>query len=137
MRRIRFSNNSNGKLLADVFTTIRIYDADKFPDEAIFEIEYKNKILGVARLEAKKPFKLTDLNEITSLVDSGYGRFSYVKILKSFYGDSITDQTGMYMLVLRWQKRNIEETFQLFGEHWQKIADAEHQESTSQLTLNI
>jgi hypothetical protein len=137
MRRIHFSNNWNGKLLQDVFTTIRVYDYDKYPDGELFEIEYKNKVVGLARLEAKKPFRFGELNDITSMVECGFGRAYLSKLLKTFYGDKINSESALYMLILKWEKRNMEVMQELFNERWQKIIDAEIQESTSQLTLKM
>lgn len=137
MRRVNFSNNWNGKLLSDLFSTIRLYDYDKYPDGELFEIEYKNKIIGTARLEAKKPFSFGALNDMTSLIECGHGKQYLRKLFKQFYGDNLHDDRPMYMLLFKWEKRNIEATRELMDERWQKIVDAENLESTSQLTLNI
>ena len=124
MRKVSFSSNWNGKLRADVFTTIRPYNYEKYPDFQKFEIELKNRgVLGIAELVAKKGFTANNLNDITSLVDCGHERDYLYKLLKSFYPD-MTGEMTFYLLVFKWVERHPEPTERLFKERYEKIAES-------------
>jgi hypothetical protein len=124
MRTISFSSNWNGKLCNDVFTTIRLYNYEKYPDFEKFEVELKGRgKLGIAELEAKKGFTAKSLNDITSLVDCGHSRDYLLKLLKSFYPD-MTGETTFYLLVFKWVERLPEPTERLFKERYEKLAEA-------------
>jgi hypothetical protein len=120
MYKIHFSSNWNGKLCNDVFTTIRLYNYDKYPDFEKFTIEYKSHILGIAELLVKKPFKFGSLNATTSLVDCGHDEHYLGKLLRNFY-PGIDANTNFYMLVLRWETRYKEATELIFKERFEKI----------------
>lgn len=129
MRTIKFSSNWNGKLCNDVFTTIRLYDYDKYPIFEKYEVHYKNKVLGIVECEAQKAFKYGSINDITALVDCGHAAPYLTKLLKNFY-PQLTADSLIYMIVFRWKKRNAEATQELFDERWQKLRDANNDQET-------
>lgn len=134
MRRVNFTSNWNGKLCNDVFTTIRPYDYDKYPEFEKFEVALRDQVLGIAELAAKKAFKGSAINDITSLVDCGHTRDYLVKLLHNFYKDMGPDKT-LYLLVFKWEERFPEPTEQLFKSRYEKIQEAFPQTKSSQPEL--
>jgi len=124
MHKIHFSSNWNGKLLNDCFTTIRRYNYDKYPDFQQFEVEYKNQIAGIAELDAKKPFKFSALNDITSMVDTGKDVGYLHTLLLKFYPE-LTPDSNLYLLVFRWKVKNADVFEMMFKERWEKIQEAQ------------
>jgi hypothetical protein len=116
------STNWNGKLLNDVFTTIRLYNYEKYPDFEKYEIEYKNQVLGICEIVSKKTFRFEALNSTTSFIDVGKDEIYSRALFKKFY-PAITGEQPMYMLVLRWVERHKEPTELLFKERFDKISE--------------
>lgn len=105
MRQINFTDNWNGKLLMDNFTTIRLYYYEAYPDFDMYEIVLRGEILGTAEIVCKKPFPMKQINTQLSLIDCGHEVPWLKQLLKRFHGD-ITEETNLVLLVFRWRTRN-------------------------------
>lgn len=105
MRQINFSDNWNGKLLMDNFTTIRLYSYDGYPDFEVYDVVLRGEVLGTAEIVCKKPFQMQSLNTQLSLVDCGHDPAWLKKLLRNFHGD-LTEETYLVLLVFRWRTRN-------------------------------
>lgn len=101
---INFSKNWNGKLEGIAFTTLRLYNPERYAVGNIHQILLK-KIdgwvtdFGRARIvDARKIFG-ADLNIFICLLDTGYGVEDTKKILSRMYnGKDIDKQAFSYVL---------------------------------------
>ncbi len=82
---IKFSYNWNNKLDNKAFTTIRIHNEQKYVTGREFIIELRGIKKGIATLQEKRVFKIDQLNEFMSFVDTGYNRGETIGILARMY----------------------------------------------------
>lgn len=118
MRKIKFSENWNGKLFLDCFTTIRLYAYGKYPDFDKYEIEWNNVVLGIVEVACKKHFTFGQINTATALIDTGHETPYLKTLLTKFYGP-LPDETALEMIVFKWVERYPEPTTKLL-QTWQK-----------------
>jgi len=134
IKRMRFSENWNGKLCLDVFTTIREYNYDHYREDDLFEIELKGEVIGIAVLLMRKPFPLKALNDTTAYTDCGHGAPYLSKLLRSFHKD-LTPDSNVYMLWLQWRERNVVAQAELFKAWWQKCLEKNPSSVQQQLSF--
>ncbi|GHT02012.1 hypothetical protein AGMMS49525_04550 [Bacteroidia bacterium] len=91
METIRFSYNWNNKLTNAAFTTLRLHNPHKYQRGAKYMIECKGKILGVAVLHEIRTFKISDLNNFVTFLDTGYNVSETVKLLQTMYKNKVYD----------------------------------------------
>lgn len=137
MRWIDFSQNWNGKLCLNVFTTIRLYDIDRYQDAHFYTVRLKDEELGIAQLISRYPFKYKHLNDRTATIDSGNGLPYLQTVLKKMYGEKLTDETDLYLLFFRWTERYIKPTQNLFKAHWNKIIEQTPHITNHQLDITF
>jgi hypothetical protein len=88
MERLSFSTNWNGKLWADCFTTIRLYNPNKYKTGAKFEIWLKKDFMHKAIVLDVKKLKMSQLNEWICALDTGYNLAETQNVLKTMYKDN-------------------------------------------------
>jgi len=82
---IKFSYNWNNKLNNKAFTTIRRHNPQKYRIGNQFIIELNGEKKGAAILQEKRVFKIDQLNEFMSFIDTGYNRDKTTEILNRMY----------------------------------------------------
>lgn len=85
---INFKENYNGKLLLDVFGSVRPYDIEKH----ILSVEYTillNKVaIGTAKLVAIRTFEFRNIRDVLSYLDIGDQPYVLAGKLKTWYPDT-------------------------------------------------
>ncbi len=82
---LHFSYNWNGKLNCQCFTTLRLYNAEKYKTGALFNIYLNNKPKGQARLIQMNYFNLKDVNEFVARIDTGLSAKECQNMIRQMY----------------------------------------------------
>lgn len=80
MRAISFSYNWNKKLDCDAFTTIRLFQPEKYCIGEQYEIELKKEKLFEGVIIDVKKFWLKDLSNFVAYLDTGYSKVLIHKV---------------------------------------------------------
>lgn len=108
---INFTTNWNGKLFTDSFTTIRMWNPDKYIIGQSYKITQGTgktspvMVWGQAKLVAEKKLIISQVNEFIAQLDTGYSAMETQGILRKMYGNSINGRDieaepfGLYLLV--------------------------------------
>jgi hypothetical protein len=125
MSSIRFTQNWNNKLLCDVFTTIRIYNPDKYVVGQKDKQPYEN-YLGTAKLIDAKSFKLENITEGMALIDTALNREACIAMMRKMYAAQLREKPdmlfGFYTLHMPVAMRNKESPDYLFGKWFDRFA---------------
>ena len=123
------------RLLLPVFPDIQIENLNRWAQEELFDVMYKYKVIGRARLIYRTPFVALNLKEShTFLV---YNRpVNYVKKkLKDELGDDFTGSTQLVWMLMKWEERDLVAFEEIFREQWEKV-NQEHPDQ-HQFQLNF
>lgn len=93
MKQLNFSYNWNNKLRNKCFSTIRIWQPDKYIEGETYAVYLKGKYLGPAKLVAVNDFRLGLMSPGMALLDTGYTRDEVKQIMRKMY-DSYIRQHG-------------------------------------------
>jgi len=110
-KEIRFSYNWNGKIDCRCFTTIRLYNPEKYKKGAVHQVTLKTKggwvkCPGKAEIIETKKIYGKDLNEFICRLDTGYSVEETKKVLSSMYkGKDIENTAFSYTLYSYTEKR--------------------------------
>jgi hypothetical protein len=85
MRQISFSYNWNKKLDCDAFTTIRLYQPEKYCIGEQYEIQLKKEKLFEGVIVDVKKFMLKDLSNFVAYLDTGYSKENCQSIIQKMY----------------------------------------------------
>lgn len=116
---IEFSENWNGKLLLDVFTTIRLENPDKYIQGNVYEVMLRGDLLGRAKLSMIHYFFYKNLNERTARIDTGKSLHYLQTLLNRFYGPMIPDRK-LCLLFFEWTERRCQGQTTLIQKHWER-----------------
>ena len=83
--KINFSYNWNNKLGCKIFSTIRIYNPNKYQIGQEYKIELNKKPIKIASITDMKTIYLKDINEFIAGIDTGYSAFECKSILQKMY----------------------------------------------------
>jgi hypothetical protein len=89
LEEIKFSTNWNNKLSNKSFSTIRIFNSNKYIVGYSYKILLKENYLFDAKIEFEKGFYLNQLSEPMARLDTGYSRNETIEILKKMYKNKI------------------------------------------------
>ncbi len=115
---IEFSENWNGKLLLDHFTTIRLETPEKYIEGKHFEVRLRGELLGVAKLTIVHPFRYEQLNDRTALIDCGKNQQYLQTLLSRFYGP-MPPGRKLYLLFFEWKERKFDTQRKMIRKHWE------------------
>ena len=131
---IEFSENHNGKLLLDLFTSIRLH-TEKYQVGNVYEVMLRGDLLGKAKLVELTPFQFKNLNERTSLIDTGKS-LPYLKtLLSSFYHQRLISDGKLCMLFFRWSERRHQAQTLMFKKYWDHCCEQMPQALQQQMTF--
>jgi uncharacterized protein YqfB (UPF0267 family) len=124
---LRFSTNWNNKLTAfKAFTTIRLYNPNKYKIGETFEIFLtkgkEDHFMGYADIEDIKLFKLDQLSPYMSYLDTGYSVDECKKIIQTMYKNRVKDWSKQYLSFILLVKLNPKKS-----EKYNQPADREKQ----------
>lgn len=85
MRAISFSYNWNKKLDCEAFTTIRLYQPEKYCIGEQYEIQLKKQKLFEGVIIDVKKFMLKDLSNFIAYLDTGYSKENCQSIIQTMY----------------------------------------------------
>lgn len=119
-RRLDFSKNWNGKLLNDVFTTIRAYNYEKYEDTALFEVWCGKTFLGTAELVNKRGLKFRELSTPLLWVDTGHDEVYAKAVFHNMY-KNLTPDAAFYLLVFKWRQRTKEGIHYLLEKQFENL----------------
>ena len=98
MRVISFSFNWNKKLDCDAFTTIRLYQPEKYIVGKRYKIQLKKEKQFKAVIIDVKKFMLKDLSNFIAYLDTGYSKENCQSIITKMY--SKVDFTTQYLSLI-------------------------------------
>ena len=122
LNEIEFSSNHNGKLLCDVFTSIRLL-TDKYVEGNVYEVMLRGEFLGKAKLQILHPFQYRTLNERTAMIDTGKSLQYLQSLLRKFYGERLIPTAPLCMLFFQWIERRQKEQTKMFKDYWNKCSE--------------
>lgn len=101
---LRFNHNWNNKLCCRFFTTLRLWNPDKYVLNMAFQVYLGQEYLGIAELKGARKTKSANLNAFVCGIDTGYSVAETQKILNRMYkGKEDTKGLGLYLF--RWVKQ--------------------------------
>ncbi len=95
MKQIKFSKNWGGKLSCDSFTTIRLYNPDKFVVGERYEVVLCGDTIATAELVSLREITLSDITEEMARLDTGVSKADTIEILREIY-PNITELTKLH-----------------------------------------
>ena len=103
---LKFSYNWNNKLNGKAFTTIRLYNPDKYKVNNLYNITLNNEFKGRARLLEIKKIKLNMINSWIALIDTGYDLLDFRAMIKRMYKNKVTDWENQFLhyLLFKYEK---------------------------------
>ncbi len=106
---------------------VRLFDEEKYMPGNTLEVVLNNKVLGLAKVTAVKPFKYAHLTDTFSFMNCGKHAAYQASLLQRYYQNEIKMQpdTRLMQVVMHWQERNMELFEFHLKEWWQKIVDAQ------------
>lgn len=124
MRNLNFAQNYNGKLLLDIFTTIRLSETPNLIVGDELNICLKSKIIGVATVLSLKEIAFGKISENLAWIDSGQPLHYCLKMFANFYsGKMLTTDRPMIVYTLRFTKKDPKIFEELFKEYWATFTD--------------
>lgn len=114
MAHIKFSTNWNNKLACMAFTTIRLFNPEKYKIGETYEIfltsNKKDAFIGLAEIVEIRHFKLENLNNFMAMIDTGYSADDCTDIIVKMYKNSVKDWSKQYFSFILLKKINIKNT---------------------------
>lgn len=102
MQKLEFSYNWNKKLDCKAFTTIRLYNPDRYFVGQQFELTLKGIVIGKAKVVAVKSFLLSKLTEYMAYIDTGYSLEECMGIIRRMYPQvDLETQPFHFVLLLK------------------------------------
>lgn len=116
MEELDFTQNWNGKLFLEHFSTCRLHNTDKYQVGKLLKITMRGVVLGNAEVVAVRTAKVAKFTDVLAYIDTGRHLAYMLTILKNMYS-GLTEQTEMDHVVLRWKVRNMP-TFNQLIKQW-------------------
>ena len=109
METISFTENWNGKLLLDVFGTIREHCPVKYEVGKQFGISLKGKVLGIVEVVAIRHFKHNQIRDAGAFLDIGRNAHYLATFLNKMYGNkgTISPDHQFDHIILKWMHRDM------------------------------
>jgi hypothetical protein len=95
--RLDFSYNWNSKLNGKAFTSIRLWNENKYEVGNVYEIRLGNTKKGIARLVSLKRIRLDQINDHIALLDTGYRANECREMIKTMYKNKRIDWDNQYL----------------------------------------
>ena len=120
MQSLSFSQNWNGKLLLDVFGTVRRHNPSKYFVENDLLVDYRGKELGIVKVEAIITFRFDQINDRLSYIDVGKPAHYLAALLSKMYSskDIVLPSTQFNHVILRYTQRHLQNQELLLKDWW-------------------
>lgn len=117
MNTTNFTQNWNGKLLCDCFSTIRLHPGFQRGD--IHEIFLNKTFLGYAKIVALRTVKFMEITDTLAYSDAGHNDTYMREVFRKMYGH-IDAQRDMFMPTFQWTERHLPAHQEEFMKWWEK-----------------
>jgi hypothetical protein len=122
------------RLLGDFFPEIMIENREILDQEAEFEIVYKNKVIGRAKLHYRIPYQAGSLRESqTFLIYNKPAHWLQLTLSKQLAEGTYNSQTWLVYCLFRWVERDLLVFEDLFKESWEDVVN----ENRTQLQMEM
>ncbi len=101
MKQINFSKNWNGKLSCESFSTIRIYNPDKYIIGESYALNLESQHIGSVEIVALRTFTLSELTDEMAYLDTGKSLKDMIIILKEIY-PSLKEDTMLHYIICKY-----------------------------------
>jgi len=98
---LNFSYNWNNKLYNKAFTSIKLYNPNKYIINNLYKVNLKGNYLFTAKIIDLKIILAKDINNFIAYIDTGYSKEEVINILSKIYKNN-TDilNTKFHLLLL-------------------------------------
>ena len=111
LQTINFAENFNGKLLLDVFGTVRPYDQEVHIKGKEFKVLLNKVCIGTATLETFRTFEFREIRDVLSYLDIGQEPYVLAGKIKLWYPEiTFFGEETMAHLVFKFTSRVKEAT---------------------------
>lgn len=122
------------RLLGDHFPEILIDNRDILDQEAVFEIVYKGKVIGRAKLHYRIPYPAGSLRESqTFLIYNKPAHWLQLTLSNQLSEGQYNSQTQLVYCLFRWIERDLLVFEDLFKESWEAVVN----ENATQLQMEM
>jgi len=103
MDKISFSSNWNGKLNEEVpyFTTVRLFNTNKYKIGKQFAIYYKTDLLYIATCMSIKILTINQVNEYVAGLDAGLTVKEFIALMMKFYPKIDWKTQRLHLILLK------------------------------------
>ncbi|MEO0626654.1 MAG: hypothetical protein AAFY91_06675 [Bacteroidota bacterium] len=101
---LAFSTNWNNKLLCNCWTTLRLWNPEKYVLKTSYAVHLKDEYVGEAQLINARKFKASNINDYIGFLDTGYNAAQTKKIIANMYKRIDDPTVGLYLF--KWVKRH-------------------------------
>lgn len=128
---LSFSQNWNGKLLLDVFGTVRMHNPGKYFIGNDLMLDYRGKELGAVKVEALITFRFDQINDRLSYIDTGKPAHYLAALLSKMYTNKgvVLPSTLFDHVIVRYTQRNLPNQELLLKDWWDSKMEQQPQPS--------
>jgi hypothetical protein len=138
MEQLKFSNNWNGKLFCDAFTTLRLHDPAKFFVGNEFQCLLNKAELGLVKVVEVRTIYLHQLNEFICYLDTGLNTAKTMEVIKEMYKKYTIDWTTQkldFVLLLYIQKSETSNKVKLFLDTYLDIFKVKYKKTVKEVGM--
>ena len=109
MTRISFTQNPNGKLFADTFSDVRLFDAERFGLGNKLQVYLGGMQMGTVEVVAVRRIEFRQISDTLAYLVCGKPAPYLAALLRAYYPtDTLEPYTALHHVVLQWTSRNEE-----------------------------
>ncbi len=101
MPQINFSYNWNNKLQCNRYTTLRIWNPEKYRVGEIYDIFLKDKLIQKSELMAQRQLRFNEFNSFIAGIDTGYDLETFKGIVEKMYPGANQKMFGLYLFEVK------------------------------------
>lgn len=118
---IIFTSNWNGKLLLDVFGTVRLHNPGKYSVGKKMNIMLNKTPMGIVKIEAIRTFQYRQISDALSYIDVGKPAVYLSQLMSNMYGHKglLMPSSELDHVILVYEERNIEAHQMVWREWWE------------------
>lgn len=108
METLDFTQNWNGKLLLDVFGTVRLHNPIKYRLNALLQCRLHDKDMGIVKVVNVRPFEFGMIRDGIAYLDTGKPAHYLAELLRRFYAPhgQLANDTMLCHVILEYTERH-------------------------------
>lgn len=110
-------------------------DSSKFNQEDLFDVHYRGKLIGRARLHYRLPFKAGNLKDSQTFLVYNKPQFWLRKLLSEELGEGFNNDTWLVYVVLKWEERDLMAFDEIMKEVQSQIIEENPSQHRMQLAI--